>query len=121
MNTLNNSELILDGLPASFVADVKRTLGAWSETNIKYNTETGEYDHWCHIGISGNPNNNIIHLGTVYANEVLTLDEQIVAYVKNFKDFPFGKIKYDGERDYLALRGEWSDVVMNDGNLEFIK
>ena len=128
MNTLNQSQSILANLPPSFVAEVKQTLGAFSEAYITYNKETGEYDHSCCIALSGNPNRSIEHLGTVLSHEVLTEAEQIVSYVKNFKSFPYnagsegGKpFTYTGKKDWQALNSNWTNVTMdNDGNLQFI-
>lgn len=129
MATLNNSQAILADLPAAFVADVKKTLGAFSETYIKRNSVTGEYDHSCCIALSGNPDMRIEHLGTVYSHEVLTEAERIVSYVKNFKDFPWRagsegakEFTYTGEKNWEELYSDWTDVIMDDeGNLQFIK
>ena len=129
MTTLNQSQSILADLPAPFVAEVKQTLGAFSEAYITYNKETGEYDHSCCIALSGNPNRSIEHLGTVRSHEVLTEAEQIIDYVKNFNSFPYyaggenGKpFTYTGKKDWEALNSDWTDVIMdNNGNLQFIK
>lgn len=129
MTTLNQSQSILAGLPLSFVAEVKRTLGAFSEAYITYNKETGEYDHSCCIALSSNPNRSIQHLGTVRSHEVLTEDEQIMEYVRNFRSFPWRaasegakEFTYTGEKDWQALNADWTDVIMdNNGNLQFIK
>ena len=129
MATFNQSQSILADLPASFVAEVKQTLGAFSETYITYNEATKEYDHSCCIALSGNPNMRIQHLGTVYSHEVLTEAERIVSYVKNYKDFPWRagsegakEFTYTGKKDWQALYSDWTDVFIdNDGNLQFIK
>lgn len=129
MTTFNQSQSILAGLPASFVAEVKQTLGAFSKAYITYNKETGEYDHSCSVTLSANPNRSIEHLGTVYSHEVFNEYEQIINYVKNFKSFPYyagndgGKpLTYTGKKDWQALNSDWNDVIMdNDGNLQFIK
>jgi len=110
----------LANLPASLVAEVKQTLGAFSKAYITYNKETGEYNHSCSSTLSCNPNKNIEHLGAVYSNEVFTEYEQIINYVKNFKSFP--PFTYTGKKDWQALNSDWTDVIMdNDGNLQFIK
>ncbi len=129
MNTLNQSQSILEGAPLPFINAVKERLGAYSEAYITLDTETGQYDFKCHIAISNNPNKSIKHLGTVYSHELLTEAERIVSYVKNFKDFPWRagsegakEFTYKGEKDWKELYSDWKDVFMNnDGNLVFIK
>ena len=122
MTTLNHSQLILADLPASFVADVKSHLGAYSNAYIT-RKDNGDYHYTSAITLHNGKYDE--HLGEVLAHEVLSTNERIIAYVKNFREFPWrsGKgssLTYTGKKDWQALNGNWSEVSMcTNGNLIF--
>lgn len=122
MTTLNHSQSILAGLPASFVADVKSHLGAYDNAYIT-RKDNGDYHYTAAIILHNGKYEE--HLGEVLAHEVLTTNERIVAYVKNFRSFPWrsgagASLTYNGHQDWQALNSDWSDVsIGTDGNLVF--
>lgn len=123
MTTLNHSQSILADLPASFVADVKSHLGAYSNAYIT-RKNNGDYHYTSAIILHNSGYAEII--GEVLAHEVLTTSERIISYVKNFRDFPYrvgngeARYTYNGIQDYKALQGNWTDVALdNEGNLQF--
>ena len=122
MATLNHSQSILAGLPVSFVAAVKSHLGAYGSAYI---TRKDNGDYHCTSAIVLHNGQYQKQLGEVLASEVLTNNERVVAYVKNFRDFPYragsgAGLTYHGHKDWKALNSDWSDVsIGTDGNLIF--
>ncbi len=64
-------------------------------------------------------------LGEFLASEILTVEDRIVGYVKEFRSFPYragkdGKIHYQASGDeYLIINSNWGDVEMVNGQLVF--
>jgi len=118
---MNNSLTILAGLPAPVVSDIKRHLGAYDTAYITRGSD-GQYRYTAAIILHNGPYDE--QIGTVYASEVLTEDESILAYVQNFRDYPYraGKqsFTYKGEKDYKNLNSNWTSVDWDsEGNLVF--
>ena len=118
---MNNSLTILSGLPAPIVSDIKRHLGAYDTAYITRGTD-GQYRYTAAIILHNSQYDE--QIGTVYASEVLTEDERILAYVHNFRDYPYrsGKerITYNGEKDYKRLNSNWTNVALDsERNLVF--
>jgi|TARA_A100001391_G_C4846154_1_gene218390 hypothetical protein len=107
-------------LPTHVQTEIKSTLSAFSDCNVKLSKDgvykvrtftsvhTGEYDQF---------------IGKYTSDEVFSVEERIINYVKSFRDFPFrvNGVTYEGKKDWQAINSNWIDVVMNgNGDLEFI-
>ena len=119
MNTLLNT------LPTDVIDTVRSRLGAYSAVYVWANDIKGTYRVQAHIGLS-NTNDNWSYVATFNSDEVLTLNERIIAYIKNFKDFPFcaGKSRFTYKltrEERKALQSNWTAVKFNDeGKIVFI-
>tara|TARA_R110000787_G_scaffold59374_1_gene134614 strand:- start:203 stop:565 length:363 start_codon:yes stop_codon:yes gene_type:complete len=111
----------LNTLPANAIADLKSTLGAFSKAHVWKKGE--EYKVVAHIALSAG-DNEWNYIDTFTSSEIFTPSERILNYVRNFRDFPFraGKdhLTYKGEKDYKAIRSDWTEVTLNEnGDLAF--
>jgi hypothetical protein len=120
---MTHSLNVLADLPASFVADVKSHLGAYSNAYIT-RKDNGYYSYTSSICLHNEAYETMI--GEVLSHEVLTTNERIISYVKNFRSFPYrvgngeARYTYSGIKNYRALQGDWTDVDLDaDGNLRF--
>ena len=118
---MNKSITILSGLPAPVVSDIKRHLSAYDTAYITRDTD-GQYRYTASIILHNSQYEE--QIGTVYASEVLTEDERILAYVRCFREYPYraGKqrITYRGDKDYKSLNSKWTSVAWDsERNLVF--
>ena len=119
----NLATALLENLPAEVIADVKQTLGAFSEARVWKKEGKDEYRVVAHVGLSASKD-DWNYVDTFTSEEIFTPSERIINYVKNFKDFPYrvGKdlLTYKGEKDYSAIRSDWTEVTLNEnGDLAF--
>lgn len=107
-------------LPLNVQSEIKSTLSAFSECTVTQK-ESGDYKVMtCTVVHNGVYDK---HIGRYKAEDVFTVEERIINYVKAFKDYPFmvNGITYKGTQDWQMLNSNWKDVIMNDnGDLEFI-
>lgn len=121
----------LNTLPANTIADLKSTLGAFSKAHVWKKGE--EYKVVAHIALSAGAN-EWNYIDTFTSEEIFTPSERILNYVRNFRDFPFRVgpafnanggfnkelLTYKGEKDYKAIRSDWTEVTLNEnGDLAF--
>jgi len=105
-----NNALFLS-LPVSTQSEVKSILSAYNDCSIE-KTKSGEYKVIICVAIHCGEYNE--QLGSINKNDIFTADEQIINYVKSFRDYP---IQYKGKKDYILLQGDWTNAVMIDGNV----
>ena len=118
---MNNSIKILSDLPALVVADIKSHLGAYDRAFITKNAN-GQYKHTTALVLHNGDYDE--YVGTVYANEVFTTAEHILAFIKTFREFPHKSgnslITYTGTKDWKAINSNWTDVKFDNlGDLVF--
>ena len=118
---MNNSTTILSGLPALVVADIKSQLGAYDRAFITKNAN-GQYKHTSALVLHNGDYDE--YVGTVFASEVFTPAEHILAFIKTFREFPYRSgdslITYTGAKDWKAINSNWTDVKFNNlGDLVF--
>ena len=116
----DSTTYFLNTLPASAVADLKSTLGAFNKAHL---WKSGEEYKVAPIALTAGKN-EWNYLDTFISSEIFTPSERILNYVRNFRDFPFraGKdhLTYKGEKDYKAIRSDWTEVTLNEnGDLAF--
>ena len=110
----------ISNLPLNVQNEIKQTLSAFDKCSVtltkdnqyKVNTfssiHTGDYDQF---------------IGEYTANEVFSIEERIINYVKSFRDFPYkvDGVTYQGKKDWAVINSNWIDVFINpNGDLEFI-
>ena len=107
----------INNLPQSVQDDIRSWLCTFSEVTV-YQKANGEYNvRACTVLSNGQSDK---YIGEYTAKEVFTVEEQIVNYVNEFRDYPFSReYKYTGKRDYLALQGDWTQAELVDGNIVF--
>ena len=118
---MNNSTTILSGLPDLDVADIKSHLGAYDRAFITKNAN-GQYKHTSALVLHNGDYDE--YVGTVFASEVFTPAEHIIAFIKTFREFPYRSgdslITYTGAKDWKAINSNWTDVKFNNlGDLVF--
>ena len=107
----------INNLPQSVQDDIRSRLCAFSEVTVWQNAN-GEYDVRACI-ILGNGQSDK-YIGEYTAKEVFTVEEQIVNYVNEFRDYPFDPdYKYTGKHDWKALQSDWTQAEMVEGNIVF--
>lgn len=113
-NIMNFSDL-----PANVQDEVKSLLNAYSTVYVDQG-ESGEYRVFIHTVIHNGVYSK--RVGEYHAADVFTEEERILNYVRTFKGFPYRArhAHYTGAKDWAALSGNWTDVRMVDGNIEFI-
>lgn len=107
-------------LPLNVQTEVKETLSAYSECSV-WRKNDGTMRVTTGTVLATSYDGDMI--GRYKAADIFTPVERVINYVREFRDFPFHAgdgIHYDGEKDYRALAGSWTDVEMVDGNLKFI-
>ena len=126
----NLATALLNTLPASTIADVKSTLGAFSKAHV---WKKGEEYKVAPIALTAGKN-EWNYVDTFISTEIFTPSERILNYVRNFRDFPFRVgpafnanggfnkelLTYKGDKDYKAIRSDWTEVTLNEnGDLAF--
>ena len=86
-------------LPLSVREDVKNTLKAYNECNIRFYND--EYHVSTGIMLCSKYPDDYRIIGDVHKDDIYTPDEQIVNYIETFYDYPR---EYKGKRDYDMLR-----------------
>ena len=129
----NLATALLENLPAEVIADVKRTLGAFNEARVWKKEGKDEYRVVAHVGLSASKD-DWNYVDTFTSEEIFTPNERILNYVRNFRDFPFRVgpafnanggfnkelLTYKGDKDYKAIRSDWTEVTLNEnGDLAF--
>lgn len=106
-------------LPLNVQSEIKQVLSAFDECSVEQN-KADDYEINTSTVLHTGDYNKFI--GRYKAEDVFTVEERIINYVKEFRDFPFGMgITYKGKKDWKMLNSNWKDVVMSDnGDLEFI-
>ena len=110
-------------LPVEVQEQVKRTLGCYDICYVSF--ENGQFKVTTSIVLTAHKKLAYNRAyWTFYKDDILTKDEQIIAYVNNFRCYP---VAYKGFRDYDMLREMkeigWEARVKfdNNGNLVLIK
>ena len=117
----DSTTYFLNTLPASAVADLKSTLGAFNKAHLWKSGE--DYKVVAHIMLSAR-DSEWSYVDTFTSEEIFTPNERILNYVRNFRGFPFrvGKdhLTYKGDKDYKAINSGWTEVTLNEnGDLAF--
>ena len=104
----------LNDLPLSAQEDVRSVLMAYSTVYVTLKAD-GKYNVTAALVLHNGPYDQ--YIGEFTCKEVFTLEERIVNYVNEFRDFPCAQ--YTGKKDWAALQSDWSKAEMVDGNIVF--
>ena len=104
-------------LPKHVQAEVKEVLQAFSRCNVTL----GEHGYKVNTSHALHNGTYDQYIGEYKAEEIFTIEDRILNYVREFRDFPFhaNGVTYKGNKDYKALASNWTDVQMVDGDLVF--
>jgi len=109
----------LNNLPQSVQEDVRSVLMAYSTVYVTLKAD-GKYNVTAALVLHNGPYDQ--YIGEFTSKEVFTLEERIVNYVNEFRDFPYrctNGAHYTGKKDWAALQSDWSKAEMIDGNIVF--
>ena len=109
----------LNTLPLSVQEDVRASLCAYSTVYVTLKAD-GKYNVTAALVLHNGPYDKFI--GEFTCKEVFTLEERIVNYVNEFRDFPYHRTNgahYTGKKDWAALNSDWTKAEMVDGNIIF--
>ena len=104
-------------LPEAVQQKIRSRLRAFSTVDV-WQKANGEYTVSASTFLSAGPSPK--YIGEYKAEDVFTMNERVVNYVNEFREFPSGhKFKYNGKKDYRAMQGDWTVAEMVDGNIAF--
>ena len=110
----------LNDLPLSVQEDVRSVLMAYSTVYVTLKAD-GKYKVTAALVLHNGPYDQ--YIGEFTCKEVFTLEERIVNYVNEFRDFPVsykkGGTNYTGTKDWAALQSGWTKAEMIDGTIIF--
>lgn len=106
-------------LNAEVALEVKNLLRVYDEVNVTF--ENGEYSVLAGMCIKRTYAPDYEFVGAYRKEEILTEEEQVIAYIEEFIEFPR---QYKGERDWtminemkkLRSKGQWVKIKLVDGN-----
>lgn len=104
MTTFNN-------LPQHVQDEIKSVLSAYDRCTVE-KTQDNQYKVMTCTVLHNSTYNEFI--GEFTKDEIFTKEEQIINYVKSFRDFPYPE--YTGTKDWQALNSNWTNVTMDSNN-----